>query len=35
VPSNGAVFAVPKEELKRVFTRFPISDELRLMKAVG
>lgn len=35
VPSNGAVFAVPKEELKRVFERLPISDELRVMKAVG
>lgn len=35
VPSNGAVFAVPKEEIMRVFTRMPISDELRTMKAVG
>ena len=35
VPSNGAVFAVPKEDLMRVFERFPISDELRAMKAVG
>jgi aldehyde:ferredoxin oxidoreductase len=35
VPSNGAVFAVPKEEIMRVFERFPISDELRTMKAVG
>jgi len=35
VPSNGAVFAVPKEEIMRVFQRMPISDELRMMKAVG
>jgi aldehyde:ferredoxin oxidoreductase len=35
VPSNGAVFAVPKEEIMRVFERMPITDELRMMKAVG
>jgi aldehyde:ferredoxin oxidoreductase len=35
VPSNGAVFAVPKEEIMRVFTRMPVTDELRNMKAVG
>lgn len=35
VPSNGAVFAVPKEEIMRVFERMPVSDELRQMKAVG
>jgi aldehyde:ferredoxin oxidoreductase len=35
IPSNGAVFAVPKEEIMRVFTRMPITDELRNMKAVG
>ncbi|GIW45482.1 MAG: aldehyde ferredoxin oxidoreductase [Candidatus Binatia bacterium] len=35
VPSNGAVFAVPREEIQRVFHRMPISDELRTMKAVG
>jgi aldehyde:ferredoxin oxidoreductase len=35
IPSNGAVFAVPQEEIMRVFTRMPISDELRQMKAVG
>jgi len=35
VPSNGAVFAVPKEEIMRVFQRMPISDELRSMRAVG
>ena len=35
VPSNGAVFAVPQEEIMRVFERFPISDGLRSMKAVG
>ncbi|MFQ5668272.1 MAG: aldehyde ferredoxin oxidoreductase C-terminal domain-containing protein, partial [Candidatus Binatia bacterium] len=35
VPSNGAVFAVNKEEIMRVFERMPISDELRTMKAVG
>jgi aldehyde:ferredoxin oxidoreductase len=35
VPSNGAVFAIPKEEIMRVFERMPISDDLRQMKAVG
>jgi aldehyde:ferredoxin oxidoreductase len=35
VPSNGAVFAVTKEELRRVFERMPISDELRVKKAIG
>jgi aldehyde:ferredoxin oxidoreductase len=35
VPSNGAVFAVPKEEIMRVFERMPITDELRNMRAVG
>jgi aldehyde:ferredoxin oxidoreductase len=35
VPSNGAVFAVPKDQLLRVFQRMPISDELRVKKALG
>jgi aldehyde:ferredoxin oxidoreductase len=35
VPSNGAVFAVPKEQMLRVFERLPVSEELRMMKAVG
>ena len=35
VPSNGAVFAVPKEQLMRVFQRMPISEELRVKKAIG
>jgi aldehyde:ferredoxin oxidoreductase len=35
VPSNGAVFAAPKDEIMRVFERMPISDNLRQMKAVG
>ena len=35
IPSNGAVFAVPKEQIMRVFERMPVSDELRQMKAVG
>lgn len=35
VPSNGAVFAVPREEIQRVFQRMPISDALKTMKAVG
>jgi aldehyde:ferredoxin oxidoreductase len=35
VPSNGAVFAVPKDQLMRVFQRMPISDELRVKKALG
>jgi aldehyde:ferredoxin oxidoreductase len=35
VPSNGAVFAIPKDEIMRVFERMPISDDLRQMKAVG
>lgn len=35
VPSNGATFAVPKEDILRVFERMPISDELRSLKAVG
>jgi aldehyde:ferredoxin oxidoreductase len=35
IPSNGAVFAVPKEEIMRVFERMPITDELRTMRAVG
>lgn len=35
IPSNGAVFAVPKEEIMRVFERMPITDELRNMRAVG
>jgi len=35
VPSNGAVFAVPKEDMLRVFERMPVSDDLRQMKAVG
>jgi hypothetical protein len=28
-------FAVPKEEIMRVFERMPISEELRVMKTVG
>jgi aldehyde:ferredoxin oxidoreductase len=35
IPSNGAVFAVPKDEIMRVFTRMPITDELRNLRAVG
>ena len=35
VPSSGAVFAVPTEEIRRVFQRMPISDELRKMTALG
>ena len=35
VPSNGAVFAISKEDMKRVFERMPVSDELRVLKAVG
>jgi aldehyde:ferredoxin oxidoreductase len=35
VPSNGAVFAVPKDVIEKVFVRYPISNELRMMKAVG
>jgi aldehyde:ferredoxin oxidoreductase len=35
VPSNGAVFAVPREDIKRIYTRLPVSDELRQMRAVG
>jgi aldehyde:ferredoxin oxidoreductase len=35
VPSNGAVFAASRDEIMRVFTRMPVSDELRAMKAVG
>jgi aldehyde:ferredoxin oxidoreductase len=35
VPSNGAVFAVSKEDILRVFERMPVSDNLRQMKAVG
>ena len=35
IPSNGAVFAVPKEEIMRVFERMPISDDLRQLRAVG
>ena len=35
IPSNGAVFAVSKEEIMRVFERMPITDELRNMRAVG
>jgi aldehyde:ferredoxin oxidoreductase len=35
IPSNGAVFAVSKEEIMRVFQRMPVSDELRQMRAVG
>jgi aldehyde:ferredoxin oxidoreductase len=35
IPSNGAVFAVPKEEIMRVFERMPITDDLRNMRAVG
>ena len=35
IPSNGAVFAVSREEMMKVFQRYPVSDELRQMKAVG
>ncbi len=35
VPSTGAVFAASQEDIRRVFTRMPISDELRTMKSVG
>jgi len=35
VPSNAAVFAVPVEEIRRVFQRMPISDELRKMTPLG
>ena len=35
IPSNGAVFAVPREEIQRVFERMPITEELRTMRAVG
>lgn len=35
VPSNGATFAVAKDDIMRVFSRMPISDELRALKAVG
>jgi aldehyde:ferredoxin oxidoreductase len=35
IPSNGAVFAVAKEEIMRVFERMPITDDLRNMRAVG
>lgn len=35
VPSNGMAFAVPKEQIMRVFERMPVSDELRHMRAVG
>jgi aldehyde:ferredoxin oxidoreductase len=35
VPSTGMAFAVPKDEIMRVFERMPISDELRVMKTVG
>jgi len=34
-PFPGAVFAVPKEEIMRMFERMPITDELRNMRAVG
>jgi aldehyde:ferredoxin oxidoreductase len=35
VPSTGMAFAVPKEEIMRVFERMPISEELRAMRTVG
>jgi aldehyde:ferredoxin oxidoreductase len=35
VPGNGAVFAVPKDVILRVYQRMPVSPELRMMKAVG
>ncbi len=35
VPTTGVAFDVSKEEIDRVFERMPISDELRLLKAVG
>jgi aldehyde:ferredoxin oxidoreductase len=35
VPSNGAVFAVSKEELNRVFERMPVSEELHVKKVIG
>lgn len=35
IPGNGAVFAVPKDVILRVFERMPVSPELRTIKAVG
>jgi aldehyde:ferredoxin oxidoreductase len=35
VPTTGVAFEVTKEDMHRVFERMPISDELRMMKAVG
>jgi aldehyde:ferredoxin oxidoreductase len=35
VPGNDAVFAVDRASLNKMFTRFPITDELRAKKAVG
>ncbi len=35
VPGNDAVYAVDRATMNKVFTRYPISDELRAMKAVG
>lgn len=35
VPGNDAVYAVDRATMDKVFTRYPISDELRAMKAVG
>ena len=35
VPQNGAVFATPKEEIDKVFERFPASENLKIMRAVG
>lgn len=35
VPSNGMAFAVSKEDIMRVYTRMPITDELRNLRAVG
>jgi len=35
IPSNGAVFAVPAEEIRRVYTQMPITPELMSIKATG
>lgn len=35
VPENGAVFHATKEEIMSVFERFPASENLKVMRAVG
>jgi aldehyde:ferredoxin oxidoreductase len=35
VPTTGVAFEITKEDMHRVFQRMPISDDLRMMKAVG